>query len=147
MVDVESCRKGLKGSGSPVPSRSKCSINAIMQPHTLLQGIFLFTLNCWEQCLKALLILFVSEPAKPNGQSVPTSAVRGERVHETLLHGPLLSREVDAAKSASGRSNFTSTPIGATPFPTLIPFAPIPLARLQLLSGQFVSLFVHSWDW
>lgn len=102
----------------------------------MLRGIFLFTLNCWEHCLKALLVLFVSEPAEPNGQSVPTSAVRGECVREMLLHGPLLSREVDTAKSVSSRSNFTSTPTGATPFPTLIPLAPIPLARWQLLSGH-----------
>lgn len=53
-----------------------------------------------------------------------------------LLHGHLLSREVHAAKSVSGRSNFTSVPTGATPFPKLIPFAPILLARLQLLSGH-----------
>lgn len=53
-----------------------------------------------------------------------------------LLHGHLLSREVHAAKSVFGRSNFTSTSTRTTSFLTLILFASILLAKLQLLSGH-----------
>lgn len=83
-----------------------------------------------------VLFLFVSEPAKYYGQRVPSSVVRGEKVRAIKHHSHLLSRELHASKSVSDRSNFASTCTKATPFPNLIPFAAILLARLKFLSGH-----------